>query len=322
MSSKEAPNLLKRLERMTLSSKEPISQINEEKKRPCSLAYQKSCCGGKGFRLESRGMFAHAELCSCVKECEACRGRMILVEQGLARPCRKPNPKFIAQLFNEAKIPSRYTFAKLDDFDNNTGNGSGIVSQIRSWERRYHENPEKGLVLYGSIGVGKTFILAALARNFLFKGISVRFIDFFQLVTQIRASYALNESEQKIIGPLMDVDILIIDELGKGRNNEFELTILDQIIMGRYNQNKILIASTNYPLETNAQEPRSKFHFQVNLESSRESADRKRTGEFSQENFSSLESRIDQRIMSRLKETTEFLSLTGRDYREVKGKRP
>ena len=166
-------------------------------------------------------------------------------------------------------------------------------------------------MIYGGVGVGKTFILAALARSFLLRGISVRFVDFFQLVTEIRASYTLKQSEKSLIEPLMNVDILIIDELGKGRNNEFELTILDQIIMGRYNQNKILLASTNYPLETN------KKALQAKAQEDLYNISHRREGEFSAEIFTPLESRMDRRIMSRLKETAEFLSLTGNDFRET-----
>ena len=317
MPSKLHINFRERLEKMSDSSEEIPSY--EKKKQPCSLSYQKTCCQGNGFVLENKGMFAHARLCPCIDKCSSCRGKMLIVEDGIARSCKKPNPKFVAHLFNEAKIPSRYTFSELKDFANPTGNAKDVVAQIKEWEHRFHKAPNKGLVIYGAIGVGKTFILAALARNFIFRGISVKFVDFFQLVTQIRASYSLNQSEQKIMQPLMEVDILIIDELGKGRNSEFELTVLDQIIMGRYNQNKILIASTNYPLEgPSKKKNRNPKQYQVNLETPNSY---KRDGVFSEEDFSPLVDRIDPRIMSRLKETTEFLSLTGDDYRAIKGNR-
>jgi len=306
--SKKAPELLKRLKQLTSS---PKNYDLEPKKHVCSLEYQRTCCHGRGFILENKGMFASASICTCVETCASCKGRMILVKDGIAKPCRKPNPKFIAHLINEAKIPSRYTFAELDAFKNNTGNGQRIVQQVQKWEQSFYTNPNKGLVIYGGVGVGKTFILAALARKFLLRGISVRFVDFFQLVTEIRASYTLKQSEKALIEPLMNVDILIIDELGKGRNNEFELTILDQIIMGRYNQNKILLASTNYPLEAD------KEALQAKAQEELDNPSHKREGEFSAETFTPLESRMDRRIMSRLKETAEFLSLTGEDFRET-----
>ena len=36
--------------------------------------------------------------------------------------------------------------------------------------------------------------------------------------------------------------------MGKGRNSDWEMSILDQLVMGRYNQNKVVVASTNYNL--------------------------------------------------------------------------
>lgn len=309
MSQNKAPNFLGQLAK---NQKPKPSTFYEQTK--CSLSYQKACCGGTGFLLENKGMFAHAQVCPCVKNCSSCKGRMLLVTDGSARPCKKPSPIYLSNLINEAKIPSRYTFAKLANFANNTGNCQSVVNRIKNWELQFKKNHHKGLVIHGPVGVGKTFILAALAKNFVLRGISVKFVDFFQLITQIKASYTLKKSEQAIIEPLMDVDILIIDELGKGRNNDFELTILDQIIMGRYNQNKILIASTNYPLESQ-KEKQSTFYQNVPLDRHPPTKD----GRFSQEEFGTLESRIDKRIMSRLKETAYFLNLTGDDYRETKG---
>ena len=58
----------------------------------------------------------------------------------------------------------------------------------------------------------------------------------------------------------MDVDILFIDELGKGRNTDFELTILDQLVMGRYNQNKMIVASTNCHLKETEQVRYANYH--------------------------------------------------------------
>jgi len=308
LSEKNPPNFIEQL--LSKAKRKPVS--NEA---ICSLSYEKACCKGRGLVFDNKGTFARAKLCTCVIKCGACKGDMRLLKGGVMRSCRKPSPAYICNLVNSAMIPSRYTFAELSDFANKTGNCATIVNQIKNWEKKFSKNSERGLLMAGTIGVGKTFILAALAKDFLLRGYSVKFIDFFQLITQIKASYSDHKSELSVLQPLIDVDILIIDELGKGRNTDFELTILDQMIMGRYNQNKILIASTNYTLEPQEQQ-RNNFYQNIDLE---REGDPKGSA-FSPDSFGSLSPRIGKRIMSRLRETTFFLNLEGQDYREIKDK--
>ena len=152
-------------------------------------------------------------------------------------------------------------------------------------------------MISGDVGIGKTYILASLAKEIAFLGFSVKFVDFFQLISEIKACYSDHQSEQILLNPLLTVDVLIIDELGKGRNTDYEKTILDQLIMGRYNQNKTIVASTNYIInqqEKRQEEPSSSFE----LNSSEH-----------------LEQRVGSRIYSRLREMNYFVKITGEDLR-------
>ncbi|HZA49191.1 MAG TPA: DNA replication protein, partial [Myxococcaceae bacterium] len=52
----------------------------------------------------------------------------------------------------------------------------------------------------------------------------------------------------EIIGPLTEVDVLAIDELGKGRGSQFEMETMDELIARRYNAGKTTLFATNYGL--------------------------------------------------------------------------
>ena len=54
---------------------------------------------------------------------------------------------------------------------------------------------------------------------------------------------------QAIIGPLSEVDVLAIDELGKGRGSPFELDTMDELIARRYNAGRTTLFATNYSLD-------------------------------------------------------------------------
>ena len=228
--------------------------------------------------------------------------------EGSSRPCRSPNPGRIVNLLNFAQVPSRYSFAKLDGFSNFTGNGRETVQKVAEWGRDFEKSDPKGLILGGPVGVGKTFLMAAITKNFAARGLSVRFIDFFQLLSEIKAAYSDSKSDKSILNPLLDVDVLLIDELGKGRCSDWELSIIDQIIMGRYNQNKAVVASTNYNLGPE----RFISHANRNLD------DQGQTSRFDSQSYDeSLEKRIGPRIYSRLMETCITHELKGDDYRKT-----
>ena len=275
---------------------------------PCHLKMARPCCGGKGYNIHvDQGVFAKAQVCLCLKECPGCAGAGRRISGNKAEDCRSPNPSSVANLINSANIPSRYGHASIQSFENYTGNAKNLIGEINRWKSRFKPVGGAGLIIEGPVGVGKTFILSALAKEFAEKGMSVRFTDFFQLLAELRAGYSEGKSDARTLAPLLEVDVLVIDELGKGRNNDFELTILDQLVCGRYNQNKTIIASTNYKLQG-----RVAAH-SYNIELDRHSGSS--PAEFASDRFDNLEQRIGPRIFSRLREMTVFMELTGGDYR-------
>ena len=286
--------------------REQVQTLAVTPRLSCQLNKKLSCCGGQGYRVEARGAVAFARICECVSSCSACLGRARLMEGNDSRPCQTPPPNVVVNLINAANIPARYAHASLDRFSNFTGNARQVISGFRNLNLRPEAGKVTGLIIEGPVGVGKTYILAAMAKSFAEKGLSVRFTDFFQLLGELKAGFTLGKADATQLAPLVNVDVLLIDELGKGRNNDFELTILDQLICGRYNQNKPIIASTNYHLATRH------YHLQRDLDSDREPSN---SSEMATDQFSSLEQRIGPRMYSRLAEMCQFVELRGEDFR-------
>lgn len=281
-------------------SKDP-SEIN----LGCALDIKSSCCDGIGFRLQAHGSLTHAELCSCIQTCASCFGQNRRLVDGVAKTCRTPAPSRVVTLINNACLPARYCSARLEAFSNFTGNGREVHQRVTQWMRDFDPEKPRGLLLGGPVGVGKTYLLAAIAKKFAYRGISVRFVDFFQLLLELKSGYAHDKNDAGLLNEMIDVDILLVDELGKGRNSDWEASVLDQLVMGRYNRNRIIIASTNYDLK-----PTERVSFGQNH------LDDKKPGSFDLDRFESLEQRVGSRIYSRLFETSEFIELQGEDFRK------
>ncbi|MDE3269295.1 MAG: ATP-binding protein [Pseudomonadota bacterium] len=245
----------------------------------------------------------HAASCQCVKNCELCAGTNIILADGMGKVCFEPNPRLIVQRMNGAGIPARFADSSFDNFTNYTGNIGAQVEYVRQWLADFAAIGGRGLLLSGPVGLGKTHLLVSIAKELIVRRVGVKFVDFFQLLSNLKGGFARMQSETSVLQPLIDVDVLIIDEMGKGRNSEWERCVLDQLVMGRYNCNKSIIASTNYILHT----PTGKEMSKVNSNLEDGSAD----------NFSvrELGALIGSRTFSRLAQMTEFLELEGEDFR-------
>lgn len=276
----------------------------------CALNTTGCECNGSGVKLSVDGPWIKAELCSCVINCPVCFGSCRYSENNVIKSCKTPIPTLIVNIVNDANIPARYIDAQLDKFENFTGNAQTIIAQIMLWLDSFHKKLYQNLILSGPVGVGKTYILCALAKTLAFSGVDIKFVDFHQLLNVLRAGYAENTSDETILRPLIETQVLIIDELGKGRNNDWEQEKLDQLVMGRYNANKIIICSTNYNFKPSASNQYIfDFNFDQNLDI--------KSGSFNTDVFGSLEERIGKRIYSRLCEGALMLELEGEDFRKL-----
>lgn len=100
----------------------------------------------------------------------------------------------------------------------------------------------KGLIFYGAVGTGKTFISACIANALIDKGYPCLVTNFARLVNTISGMY---EGKQKYIDGLNDFDLLVIDDLAAERDTEYMNETVQNIIDSRYRLGKPLIVTTN-----------------------------------------------------------------------------
>lgn len=219
-------------------------------------------------------------------------------------------PSEIIRGINRARIPARFANVSRQEFKNFSGNMGDKLKELWKWLDEFRISPtSRGLLLSGPVGIGKTYLLVVIAKELIARRINVRFIDFFQLLADLRDGFVRDRSESELLDPLINVEVLIIDEMGKARNSEWEQRILDQLIMGRYNQNRVIIASTNY--RVSPPETASRSATQMPLDTSPTSR--------SQSSFyvEELQTLIGDRSFSRLVETSHLIELDGANYRKI-----
>ncbi len=267
-----------------------MSRITQTKHQWCEG------CRHKGWVIAPSAILSQARLCECLSNCPACNGygfERYQNERGyeFIAPCKTcGNIRRNIKLYNSANIPAKYSNVLQVDFFQPKGRSlQQALTYVKAFVKNYPHR--RGFLLMGGAGVGKTHLaIAAISELTLEHGVRCMFKDFFYLLSELKEAYTQGLGENEVIEPLIATEVLVIDELGKGRSSDWELNILDQIISKRYNASKITLITTNY------------------VSSAYEDI----------EGGDVLEERVGERIASRLHEMCEFIYLKGQDYRRTK----
>lgn len=98
-----------------------------------------------------------------------------------------------------------------------------------------------GLLLYGNVGTGKTYFAACIANAVLDQGYSVRMTNFNDISNDLWAA----EDKAAYMDELRKYALLILDDLGAERKNEYMQEIVYNVIDARYRAGKPVIVTTN-----------------------------------------------------------------------------
>lgn len=102
-----------------------------------------------------------------------------------------------------------------------------------------------GLMLYGAVGTGKTYLAACIANSVIDQGFRVVMASLPTLIANLGFG---NEREETMM-QLARVDLLILDDVGVERGTEYSTEQTYEIINARYKAGKPLIVTTNLTMK-------------------------------------------------------------------------
>lgn len=111
----------------------------------------------------------------------------------------------------------------------------------------FPQNKFKNLVFVGNVGKGKTFLAECIANQVMRNGFYVVYVTSFELNNLVVKTMDLfSENREEILSPLLECDLLIIDDLGtEPVYKKFSIDNLYTIINQRQLHNLSTIISTN-----------------------------------------------------------------------------
>ncbi len=219
---------------------------------------------------------------------------------GSMKHCRCLQSGRVERFLKAANIPKRYEQCDLQSYGPMNESQATAKSFVVHFVERY-PNIDVGLLFLGTCGVGKTHLAVTLLKLLIReKGAVGLFYDFRDLLREIQASWdAVSQtSEVEVLRPVLDAEVLVLDELGSNKPTDWVRETVAYIINSRYNDKKVTIFTSNYLDTPNA----------VTGGFDSDQQNRGMRGE-------SLTDRIGARLRSRLYEMCRVIEIRGKDFR-------
>ena len=190
----EAANLTERME----SLNRRIEEMLQEKGLPgdyLSPVYRCAKCKDTGYTGE-----LIREPCECLKKAYQQKLRNQI---GLGKNDRETFGSFNSELIPDEPVK-----------------GTGVTQrqlsliareQCEKWADRFPEVQQRDLLLTGGSGLGKTFLLRAMAERLIERGQNVLLVSAYTFLQMARKSYFEAETG---VGELLEVPVLMLDDLG------------------------------------------------------------------------------------------------------------
>jgi DNA replication protein DnaC len=207
-------------------------------------------------------------------------------------------------LLTSARIPRRYEHCELANYDTDFPGAHPSLAEAHFTASNFAEKcdprGDKGLLIIGKIGTGKTHLAVGILKELLTRGIPSLFYDYRELLKEIQNSYntAVQTTELDVLRPVFETDVLVLDELGAVKPTEWVWDTVSLILNTRYNDNRTTIITTNF-----------EDHPAAGASGSLSPVRAAARGE-------TLGDRIGERMRSRLHEMCRVITLDGTDFRQ------
>ena len=185
-------------------------------------------CGDTGYVGE-----IVRENCECFNQAFYAR---MYQRMGLSESTQQSFESFDLNVFSAEKLPGK-TYSQRELM-------TVIRKTCESYADSYPNVPVKDMLLMGQSGLGKTYLMHAMAKRLIQRGQNVLIISAYKFLETARKAYISGNSDD--LDALMDADVLMVDDMGAEPLME-NITIVQwfNLINERQLRGKGTIISTN-----------------------------------------------------------------------------
>lgn len=173
------------------------------------------------------------EQCECLRTAFYTR---LYRQVGLGENAEQSFERFDLSLFSPEKLPGK-SYSQRDVMQL-------FRQKCSDWAEQYPAVPAKDILMMGQSGLGKTYLMHAMAKVLLQRGFSVMLLSAYRFLDIARKAYFTGDTGE--MNALIDTDVLMIDDMGTEPLME-NITIVQwfNLINERQQRGRATIISTN-----------------------------------------------------------------------------
>lgn len=127
-------------------------------------------------------------------------------------------------------------------FENDDKSNPRLTEIAQNYCKQFSDFKGKGLLFYGGVGGGKTFISACIVNYLKEKDYNCLSTNFSILSNKLQSTF---DGKQELIDTLTDFDLVLIDDLDAERDTEYMNEIVQTVIDNLYRAKVPIIVTTN-----------------------------------------------------------------------------
>lgn len=133
-------------------------------------------------------------------------------------------------------------------FENDDNSNERLSAICKRYVQNFREMRKKGkgLLFFGPVGTGKTFLAACIANALIDEGFSCMVTNFARLSNTLSGKL---DGRQEYLDSLNRYSLLVIDDLAAERNTEYMNEVVFSLIDARYRSGLPIIITTNLTAE-------------------------------------------------------------------------
>ena len=146
----------------------------------------------------------------------------------------------LERLFTFSRVPAQYAGKMFTDYKLTPANKEAVKST--KWAI---EHDEKGILLYGTPGTGKSLLTAIMVNEIIRRGRVAMFASLPDLLNDIRNSYDAGNT-QEVIQAVNEAPFLVLDDLGAERMTPWVGEQLFSLINSRLSGKRQTVITSNF----------------------------------------------------------------------------
>lgn len=179
-------------------------------------------------------------------KCNKCRDMLFIIQDdGTAKECECRALRIAEEKLRASGVSEEFRKKTFDNFNYKKSNEiMESYIKAKSYFKNFdtiRDSRENSIMFLGQVGSGKTHLAIAISNLLLDRGIGVIYMPYRDSITNLKQSIRDEENYQREINKYKNAQVLMVDDLLKGKITESDINIMYEIINYRYFKNLPII---------------------------------------------------------------------------------